>query len=307
MGSMTKFLTLTSIFSLVGVSQFPGSTWANETVQLSLAAGNESNVTRGFHDPHILSSDYVSAQLQAAKLFQPGLNDSLLLGSSFSVRRYGQASGFDQITAAVSAAHTHKFGFGPYAHQLNTSASYSWSQSRGRARDHETATLSLGWSKRLSPAWAVSAALSAQENNADTLASDPSVTALGYDPDIALPYELYDFDSQSLAIRADYTFANGVMLLGSYTRINGHSIASTNHPDLKVYKIAEAFYTDPAFVEGWYAYQLESNTDAYRLSISIPLDQDMALDISGGWFDIAAPGSKHYENSEMAVGITWGF
>lgn len=306
MDSRIKLLTCnTALFLSVGL--FPASVWSNETVQLSLAAGSESNVTRGFHDPHILSSGYISAQLQAGKLFQLGLNDSLLLGTDFAVRRYGQVSGFDQITAAVTAAHTHKFGFGPYAHQLNTGVSYSWSQSRGIARDHETAQFSLGWSKRLSPAWSLFASLNAQENDAKTLASDPRVTSLGYDPEIALPYELYNFSSKSVTIGADYTFANGVMLLGSYERINGHSIASTNHPDLKVYKIAEAFYTDPAFADTWYAYQLESNTDSFRLSMSIALDQDMAVDISAAWFDIAAPANKYYDNSEIAVGITWGF
>jgi len=306
MDSKTKFFTLSAVL-LSGASLSSGPAWANETVQLSLAAGAESNVTRGLHDPHILSSGYVSAQLQAAKLFQLGLNDSLSLGTNFAVRRYGQVSGFDQITAAVSASHTHKFGFGPYAHQLNTSIAYSWSESRGIARDHETAAISFGWSKRLSPAWSVFASVSAQNNDADTLVSDPRVTSLGYDPDVALPYELYDFNSQSLTVGADYTFENGVMLLGSYERVNGHSIASTTHPDLKIYKIAESFYIEPAFADGWYAYQLESNTDAFRISISIPLDQDMAVDISGGWFDIAAPATKHYDNSEIAVGITWGF
>lgn len=284
-----------------------GSAEANEQLQLTLAAGSESNVTRGLHDPHILSSGYVSVRLQAGKLLQLGVNDSLLLGTAFDTRRYGQQSGFDQLSAELFVAWNHKFGFGAYAPQFNLSLSRGRVAMRGQARDHGTSSLDITFSKRLSPAWSFYAALSAQDIDAGSLPHNPRVTALGYDPDMALPYELYDYNSKSATMGVDYTFASGVMLSGRYERSDGYTIASTKHPDPKVYKIASAFYIDPAFAHSWYAYRLASNTDALAVSLSFPVAQDTAIDVSGGWYDISAPAGKSYDNSEFSIGITWGF
>ncbi len=133
------------------------------------------------------------------------------------------------------------------------------------------------------------------------------LNALGYDPLVALPFKLYDYSSKALQIGADYTFANGLMLTGQYERSDGYSISSTAHPSQSIYKIASAFYIEPAFANDWYAYRLKADIDSYSLSVSIPLAQDMAVDISGNWFDISAPAGKHYDNSELSVGLTWGF
>jgi|GEM_PF-538994 len=293
-------------FVLGSIAQIP-LLEANESLQLTLSAGSESNVTRGFHDPHILSSGYLEARLQGTKLYRLGLNDSLLVSGSFNTRRYGQTSGFDQTSAGLSAALNHKFGFGAFAPQLNLSIGHSWSEARGEARDHETSSVSLELSKRLSPAWLVYAGVGAEENRADPLQMHHRLAALGYDPAIALPFEIYNFDSQSLSAGVEYTFENGLMLSGQYSRIDGHTISSTAHPDEKIYKVSKAFYLESAFRHDWYAYQLESNTNAFGLAISLPVARDAAVDITANRYDIAAPTSKNYDNSEVAVSITWGF
>ena len=284
-----------------------GTLEANEQLQLTLAAGSESNITRGIHDPHILSSGFISVQLQAGKLFQLGVNDSLLLGTAFSTRRYGQQSGFDQLSAGISIAWNHKFGFGAYAPQFNVSASRDRVAMRGEARDHDVNSIDITLSKRISPAWSFFTAISVQDVGAKSLPHNPRVTALGYDPNATLPYQLFDYDSNSIALGGEYTFASGVMLTGRYERVDGHTVASTMHPDPEIYKIADAFYIDPAFAHSWYAYQLESNNNVFTVSLSIPVAQDAAVDVVGGWYDIAAPASKKYDNSEISIGITWGF
>ncbi len=299
--------TLRTALLMFGLSQVCNPVWANETVQLSLLAGSESNVTRGLHDPHIKPSGFIAARVQAGKLLQLGVSDSLQLGATLGTRRYGKTSGFDQLTASLSATLSHKFGFGAYAHQLDLSAEHQWLEARGAARDRETSTLSLAWSKRLTPAWAVFASVSAERNSSDDLPAQHRLGNLGYSPQVTLPFELVDYDGESVSAGADYTFANGLMFTGQYSRLNGYSISSTSHPSESIYKIASAFYIEPAFANDWYAYRLKSNTDVFSAAISLPLAQDMAVDLMASWFDIAAPAGKSYDNSEIAIGLTWGF
>lgn len=284
-----------------------GSLQANEQLQLSLAGGHESNVSRGFDEPHRLSSGYVSTRLQASKLFQLGLNDSLSLGITFGSRSYGELGGFDQLLAEFSGSWHHKFGLGAYAPQFSAAVSVGRVAMRGAARDRDIRSLDLNLSKRFSPAWSFFGRASVQSFEAETLPYNAGVSQPAYAPYRALSYSLYDFTAKSASVGADYTFANGIMLIGEYQRINGYTVSSTHHPDMNVYQSAAAFYLDPAFANSWYAYRLESNTDAYGLTLSLPLAPDTAVDVMAGWFDIAAPGGKQYDNSEVSVGITWGF
>lgn len=279
---------------------------ANESLQLTLSAGQETNVPRGVNTAQELDASFLAAQVFAGKFWQLGVHDSLLLGVNADSRQYGDLSGFRHVAAGLSATYSHKFGLGAYAPRLDLELRYRQQQGPGEARDFGQTSFALGLRKRLSQALQLSAGVEQSDFRTDSLPEDPDVTAFGYDPDIALPYELFDFRADSLFLAADYTFANQLLLTATYIRANGHTVASTNMPDLQTYKVSDAFYSDPALAN-WFAYRLESNSHQFNTALSIPLGPDMALDLSADLINISAPADKAYQNRLFTISMTWGF
>lgn len=280
----------------------------NDILELSLRAGNESNVPRGVDAQHELGSAFVGAELFAGRYFQLGLNDSLTMGVDLSSRRFNDLSGFDRLGLGVNGTYSHKFGLGAYTPVLQLSLAYELEYYRGEARDNERLTGDLTLSKRLSPAWMIDIGLSVTDSdNRHSLPMDPAVTAFGYDPDIALPYEFYDYHVNSIYVGAEYTFANMVSVSGRYQRSNGHTVASTTAPGLKTYKLSRAFYSDPAFASDWFAYLLESNSHGLSAIVSLPVGPDTGVDLSADWLQISAPGGKSYNNELYSVVLSWRF
>lgn len=278
----------------------------NDLMQIRLAAGYESNVPRGVDAFHERDSGFIEASVFAGRFLQLSLQDSLTLGLETSARSYHDESGFGQLAAGLNVSYGHRFGMGAYAPSLNLDLQYRFQNSRGLARDHQGLTTGLNYRQRLSPAWVISFGADYYEGgNQKALPEDPRVTAFGYDPDISLPYTLYDFDSRSLFAGAEYTFRNYIMWSAEYRRGNGHTVASTTMPTLKTYKISRAFYSDPAFSEDWFAYLLPSGQHEWSSTLSFPLGGDAALDITASWVDIAAPEGKRYENSLITASLIW--
>lgn len=291
---------------LLAALLLPMPSAANESLQVTLSAGQESNVPRGIDVDHELDAAFVGAQVFAGKFWQLGLNDSLLLGVVADSRQYGDLSGFRHVAAGLAATYSHKFGLGAYAPRMDLELRYRQQQGPGEARDFGQSSLALGLQKRLSPALQLRAGVETSEFRTDSLPEDPEVTAFGYDPDIALPYELFDYRADSLFLAADYTFANQLLLTATYTRSNGHTVASTAMPDLQTYKVSEAIYSDPA-LDNWFAYRLETNSHRLNAALSIPLGRDMALDLGADLINISAPAAKSYRNRLYTISMTWGF
>jgi hypothetical protein len=285
----------------------PVNAVANESLLLTLSAGQESNVPRGIDEQHELDSSFLGAEVFAGKFWQLGLNDSLLLGATLDARRYGELSGFQHLGAALSATYSHKFGFGAYAPRLDLGLRYRQQRGPGKARDFDENAVLIALQKRLSPALQLRAGVESSHLHSDTLPKDPAVTAFGYDPVLRPPFELFDYRTDSYFLAADYTFANQVMLTANYTRANGNIVASTTTPNLATYKISRAFYSDPAFEADWFAYRLDSNSHQLSTAISIPLGPDMGLDLSVDLVDINAPGARSYTNQLYTVSVTRGF
>ncbi|MCI5106097.1 MAG: hypothetical protein MRY76_05250 [Pseudomonadales bacterium] len=280
----------------------------NDFVDIALRAGHESNVPRGVDGAHELGSGFIASEVFAGRFYQLGLHNSLTVGVGLSARRYSELSGFDNIAAGLNAALSHKFGLGAYAPTLQLGLSYEQAYYRGMARDNERLAAELNYSQRLGPAWLLEIGLVGEStDNLDSLPMDPAVSAFGYDPDIALPYELYDYSAWRLYAGAEYTFENFVSLSMRYQRGNGYTIASTTEPSLKVYKVSRAFYSDPAFASDWFAYSVESNSHTVSAVLSLPLAADTGLDFTADWVQIAAPAGKDYRNELLSVALSWRF
>jgi len=297
----------TAVFCSLPLMAFlPASVQANESLQLTLTAGGESNVPRGLDERHELDAGFVGAEGFAGKFWQLGLNDSLLLGAGLDARSYGELSGFNSVAATLSATYSHKFGFGAYAPSVDLQLQYRQQQGPGEARDFGRGAIRLELTKRFSPALRLGMGVETSDVRSGSLPEDPAVEAFGYDPDLAPPFELFDYRNDSVFLSADYTFTNQVMLSATLARVNGSTVASTDEPDLPTYKVSTAFYSDPA-LDDWFAYRLDSNSNHLSTAVSIPLGADTALDFMVDVVDITAPADKSYSNRLFTIGMTWGF
>lgn len=290
---------------LLGLFIMPLS--ANEFAQLKLSTGTQDNVARALHAEDEERSTYARAELGAGKLMQLGLNDSLTVNASIAKEKHFSFSGFDNSEAGVSLALQHKFGFGPYTPRIAAELGATRQFYRGQARDNTLLSAALSLEKRFNPALRLSAAIDMQTVATDTLPDNPEVSAFGYSPTIRLPYELFDYDSQGIQVSADYTFVNRIILMASVRRTNGSTVASTTNPTFKTYKVSSAFYADPAFNEGWFAYRLDANTNDWSMAVSLPLGQDSAIDLAARYLDIAGPARHHYQNRLFTLTFVQNF
>lgn len=283
----------------------PGFAHANEFYLLSIGGGQESNLPRGVDSFHERESSFLKASLTAGKRFQLGLNDSVTLTGNLGFDRFDDLRGFDRVELGVAANYRYRFGFGPYAAALNGVVSYQLENSSGQARDTEAAKLEVSADKRFRSGLTLSAGIDYQRNFTNDLEPDPAVLAFGYDPSIRLPFELMEFESASVFVGADYEFSNFWMASFGYRRLNGFTVASTTEPNLDIYKVSDAFYSDPGFAQEnglpWFGYLLETNSDQWDGGLSVPISQDSSIDFTVSWTDIKAPDSRDYDNTIYAI------
>jgi hypothetical protein len=298
-----------TVFFAAGFLLYVSPSNANEFYLLNLSLGEESNVPRGIDDFHERESTFVRAGITAGKRIQLGINDALTFAGNLGYRRFDELRGFDRIELGVSANYRYKFGFGPFAPAANASANYNVENGAGQARDTEAAQIELSVGNRFQSGFTLEVGIDYQRNTTNDLEDDPAVEAFGYDPMNVLPNELFDFESISAFFAADYEFASGWRTSVNYRRINGFTVASTTEPSWRVYKISDAFYSDPAFSTSdskkpWFGYLLETNSDQWEGVVSIPLSIDTAIDFSVNWTDISAPERGNYQNTIFAITFT---
>jgi len=128
-----------------------------------------------------------------------------------------------------------------------------------------------------------------------------------YNPDRNLPFELYEYDSNSVYTDIEYAFENGMLLNIGFRRVNGFTVSSTTQPTLALYKVADALYSDPAFKEDWVAYQLQADTNEWTLGLSIPSGQDSSINFGYSFYDISAVSGNSYVNRIFSVSYMHNF
>ncbi len=286
---------------------FSSAVSANSFSQISLAAGHEDNVARGEDSRHERGSSFLNIEYSLGKLYEIGLKNSLIVSAQVNASRFEDLPGFDKLGAGVSANYNHKWGLGAYAPLLATSISYAVEDYDGRARDNELLTVDVSYLKRLSPAWFLSTGVDYQDSSSDSLPHDPVISSFGYDPDLSLPFELFDYDSRSVFADLEYSFENGMLLSGGFRRVDGFTVSSTTEPSLNLYKVAEAFYSDSAFRQGWVAYQLEAKTNEWSLGLSIPSSRDSSINFAYSLYDISGVSGHDYLNRIFSISFVHDF
>ncbi len=281
---------------------------SNTFSRLSLGAAEESNITRSLASSDELNSRIFNVELTHGKLFQINVDNSLTLSGLVGASKYDDFAGFDQLSWGGALSYMHKSGFGPYAAKLGFDLSFSRAELDGDARDSNSISASFSYQKRLTSAWLFNGGIEHQISQADSLRADPNTLTLIYDdPSQRQPEEIVDFNATALFTTLEYAFENGILLSGDYRYSDGVIISSTNEPTLHLYKISNAVYSDPAFSEGWYAYQIDAKTSAWSLGASFPTGTDSSINIGYSLFDIDGSHEHDYNNDTVTVSFVHNF
>lgn len=286
---------------------YPVTSGANVFSQLSVSIGNESNVPRGLDADHEVESQFMQLGFSGGKFLQLGLNDSLTLSSSVTANHYRKTSGFDNYALGGQAEYLHKFGFGAYAPRLGFSVGANRNFMAGRVRDSFGKTAQLILSKRFTPAFMLRVGIDYEDIDSPTVEADAATLSFGYDPRFRLPFELFSYHSKAAFIDGEYAIANGWLLEGRLRRIDGGTVSSTTQPSLPLYKRARAFYSDPGFDSGWFAYLLDAMTNEWSAGLSVPMGTDTSINLRATWHDSKSSADGSYENSIVTVGYVRNF
>lgn len=289
------------------VCVLPNLAIANEFFQFSGSVGTEGNVPRGVDSLHEIDASFLQVSGVAGKLFQLGLNDTFTVSGELSGTYYDKLSGFNSIGLSVQGELAHKFGFGAYAPRLGLILGASQQFLDGEARDARATTARLEIAKRFTPGLLLAAGLDYQDNNSPGLDPDTHIPAVGYDPELRLPLEVFDYHASAWFVEGEYGFTNGVLLQASYREIEGGTVSSTSTPNLALYKIARAFTNDPAIQPGWFAYLLDADTTEWSAGLSFPMGTDSSISLRGTWHDSDAFGGGIYKNNIVSLGYVLNF
>ncbi len=302
-----RFVQAILLLKLVMIVMASSSAVANEFYQISANVGNEANVPRGVDSAHEVESGFVQFSATAGKFFQLGLNDSLTLSGNLSGTHYNGTKGYSNLNAGVQGELAHKFGFGAYAPRVSLVLAANQQLMRGEARDVQSLSAQFALHKRFTPALLLGVGIDYQDNDSPSLDAGTFTGAPGYAPGIMQPFEIFDYHASAWFVEGEYSFENGLLLQGSYRKIDGGTVSSTTAPSLKLYKIARALFNDPGFDSGWFAYLLDADTKEWSAGLSIPVDIDSAISLRATWHDSDAFGGGNYKNSILSLGYVHNF
>jgi hypothetical protein len=283
---------------------------ANTFADLRVGIAQEDNVSKGIGGADIHDDSYFLLEGGVGKFLQIRPGQSVTLGVSAAAQRYYEMAGFDADIIGAQAAYNHKFALGAYAPTVSLALGLSQEARRGRERDRQLHDLTLSYSKRLSPAWGVYAAVMREWSEGT---KDGFRAAANTYPWWAwnVGDDIFDFTQSSFLASADYTFVNGSTLTASYTFTDGHSVASGLVPNDPLMAISSAIAFDPAFEPSWdssqAAYLIRSDTHVYALDWSLALGPNSALDFGYEYRDIQAPSSTSYTGSRVGVTLSWAY
>ncbi len=311
LSAKNSYRTIRAVLAALAVSSVvTAPAQANSFADLRVGMASEDNVSRGIRGDDVYEDSYLLLEGGVGKFLQIRPGQSVTLGVSAAAQRFYEMAGFDVDIVGAQAAYNHKFGLGAYAPTVSLALGLSQEARRGRARDRQLHDLSLSFSKRLSPAWGVYAAVMHEwgEGTKDGFRATSS----------AYPWwnwnlgdDIFDFTQSSFLASADYTFVNGSTLTASYTFTDGHSVSSGLVPNERLMQISSAIAVDPAFDPIWgrtqAAYQIKSDTHVYALDWSLALGSDSALDFAYEYRDIQAPASTSYSGSRVGVTLSWAY
>lgn len=292
---------------LAAIVAVPSTAYPNAFSELSIAGGFEDNINRGLDEPNIIDSTFSALELSGGRFFQHGLRGKLTVFGSLGYDRFFESTGFDVFATSLGVAYDYRMGLGPYATTVSSSVAFENDELRGKGRDRQRSLVNLGLSKRFDYRFSANLGLEYLNSSAESLGATDINYPAGADLNNPSSFEVYDFEAVSASVGFNYQLDNEWLLSLDYNYSRGATVASTKTPGFLVYHLADAFYRDDALGFPYVAYQLETTTDEWSLSLNAPVGLDSSLDLRYSWQDIDGPQQFDYDNSSIRLTLIHRF
>lgn len=288
------------------VPVFSGSVSASVFVDGSLSAGWEDNLTRGFYGWDQKGSMFTGGSLSVGDFFQPLTNTAFVVSGHADYFQFPALHGFNRVTLGAAVSVEHKFGLGPYTPRISLGASADRDLLQGRERDRDLYSVQVGYAQRFASGWSFSLG-AAQETSRGLNERGVDFTKLPYTPGITRPTDPMDYYNNAYRAGVDYEYSNGWLVSLSNEYIDGYIVPTATPPVVAFYSHAKAVAIDPAFDHLQLLYLLKSRSRNWGINLSVPVNQDSAVDLTYRYQDIDARHIGNYRNYQLSLSLVHRF
>jgi len=291
---LRPFLILCGLTALLPGLPAAGDTFAD----LQLGLHRDDNATRAFLASDTYADSSAELTLSGGSFHQLAPSRLFTAFGSVSSTRFGDLSGLHSNAVTLGGSVEQKFGLGAYAPTLSSSLGWTHHDSHSQTRDRELLAWEVNYSKRLTPAWSISAGGSLEASKG---LHDGARHASIYSP----RNDIYDFNQSGLFATADYTFTNYAMLSASYSWIDGYTISSALAPNPGLGALSRALTLDSAVEpppgRKQVAYTLPTRAHLLAVEYSLPVGRDSSLGVGISRQLIKANGGVDYTNNRLSL------
>lgn len=287
------------LLALLGLAPMM-ATQADPFADLQLSVQRDDNATRAFLDSDTYADTSADLTLSGGQFFQLQASRTATVFGSLNATRFADLPGLHSNAITLGGSLTQKFGLGAYAPAVAARLSWTHHDSHSQTRDRELLSLELDYSKRLTPAWAVSVGtvLDASQGRHD---------ARRHASLFSTRNDIFDFNQAGLQASAEYTFANYATLTAAYRWTDGHTVSSALAPNPALRELSRALTVDKAVRpppgRTQVAYALPTKTQEFSLDYSLPFGRNSAVNVGVGRQLIKADGGVDYRNTRLRLSL----
>ncbi len=273
---------------------------ADPFADLQLSVQRDDNATRAFLDSDTYADSSAELTLSGGQIFQLQPSRTGTVFGSLQSTRFADLSGLHSNAITLGGSLTQKFGLGAYAPAVAARLSWTHHDSHSQTRDRELLSLELDYSKRLTPAWALSLGTVLEASKG---LHDAQRHASLYSP----RNDIYDFNQAGLLGSVEYTFANYATLSAGYAWTDGYTISSALAPNPGLGALSRALTLDhavrPPPGRKQVAYALPTKTQDFSLDYSLPFGRNSAVSVGLSRQLIEADGGVDYRNTRLRLSL----
>jgi hypothetical protein len=249
----------------------------------------DDNITRAQLDWDIKRDTALVISAAKGTRYQLTDNSKVSLTATLSGAAYRRYDGLDNLNAGLALAYRWKPGLGPYVPEVHVLATAARLEFRDAARDGWLYGGEFGITKRLSDRAGLQMVYQVEQRRSDNVAQRlvPTIAA-----------NVFDLNSRSLRLGADYALSADYVLAGAYTIRDG-DIVSTTLRNMPIFLASSAIAMDPVFGPDRVAYTMKALTRGLSLGVSRLIGGQTSLTLGYEHLNSRADGGISYRANQV--------
>ncbi|MGH7268491.1 MAG: hypothetical protein ACREMB_27040 [Candidatus Rokuibacteriota bacterium] len=278
---------------LLGHVHGADAAWIGD-VEVGLA--HADNVSLGEMERDIKSATALTTAVSAGASTLLGDSNTVFLTGDVLGTVHDRFSGLDSVSPGVTAAFRRKLGLGAAAPWVRASGSAARLEYRNDVRDGWRYRLGAGTGKRLGERWDLRAEYTFERRTAD---HETAVTPL-------LPGDVFEQESHTVAVRADFLYSAAVVLSAGYALRQG-DVASTTMRNSAIFDASSAVTADDTFGPDRFAYKIDATTHILSLGLSLAVGGHASFNLGYEHQIGLGRGDIDYRNNVFRAGFLYSY